>query len=168
MTKPMTMGEVVGARAALETSISEARAEFERKLTAMQTELTYLKSLEAAGDVYIEDVQIVERYLRVEGEISVYHDSARVKILREAAADVAAGCPYLKTKYMATKNYDHWRDQRTDTEYGYAPSHGYIVFRVGLRQDQGAPGIPTGADAEACVRVLTAWAEGKTPKRGAA
>lgn len=37
----------------------------------------------------------------------------------------------LKTRYVGVKNYSHFGDQRSDHEYGFGPTHGYIVFRIG-------------------------------------
>jgi hypothetical protein len=47
---------------------------------------------------------------------------------------IAAGGDELLTKYIGAKRYDGFH-QRCDCKYGYGPSHGYIVFEVGLTRD---------------------------------
>ena len=37
--------------------------------------------------------------------------------------------------YFGTKNYDRWRDQRSDHEYGRGPKHGSMCFEIGVTQD---------------------------------
>lgn len=41
----------------------------------------------------------------------------------------------LRNQAFGTKNYDRWSGQRCDCEYGSGPSHGYICFQIGLKQD---------------------------------
>lgn len=36
---------------------------------------------------------------------------------------------------FATKNYDRWRGQRSDHQYGFGPKHGSICFEIGITPD---------------------------------
>lgn len=50
-----------------------------------------------------------------------------------------------------TKNYDRWSGQRSDHEYGWGPSHGWIVFAVGLKNPRNEL---TEEQREACLYYL--------------
>lgn len=43
-----------------------------------------------------------------------------------------AGYRGLRYEYFGTKSYDRWHGQRCDCKYGMGPTHGHIIFRVGL------------------------------------
>jgi len=62
--------------------------------------------------------------------------SGRIKIIEEAIAMIQKnGKTAMKKEYLGMKNYAAFGDQRTDCEYGYGPTHGSIVFRVGRTDD---------------------------------
>jgi len=53
-------------------------------------------------------------------------------LVNSAKKDLVSGVSKLKREYIGQKRYEGF-DQRTDCEYGYGPSHGYIYQRIGLR-----------------------------------
>jgi hypothetical protein len=57
----------------------------------------------------------------------------------------ANGTTALRSSYIGIKNYAGFGDQRADCDYGYSPSHGYIVFSIG-RRDSGTDPAPLGPD----------------------
>ena len=38
----------------------------------------------------------------------------------------------LQREYFGTKDYDRWHGRGSDHDYGYGPSHGSIIFAIGL------------------------------------
>lgn len=74
---------------------------------------------------------------------------------------VALGGNALREQYIGAKRYDRFH-QRCDCRYGYGPTHGWIVFSVGLtpevREREVAEGerILTPEESEAAVRYLMA------------
>lgn len=55
--------------------------------------------------------------------------------LRRAMNCLAIGGGKMKTVAIAVKDYDRFRGQECDCEYGYGPKHGGHVFMVGLTPD---------------------------------
>jgi hypothetical protein len=55
------------------------------------------------------------------------------RCIDEAIKDIALDTPKLSQQYFGVKNYDRWSHQECDCSYGMGPSHGSIVFAVGLR-----------------------------------
>lgn len=63
--------------------------------------------------------------------------------------------PYsdLRRHYFGTKNYDGWRGQREDHQYGYGPRHGSTCFEIGLLAEARKRDL-TDAEREAAVYYL--------------
>lgn len=65
----------------------------------------------------------------------------RASCIKDAIKQFSTGEPVRKHYgdlwhvCFATKNYDCWRGQRSDHEYGFGPKHGSICFEVGLTQE---------------------------------
>lgn len=82
------------------------------------------------------DSDRVERAMRV---ISIQGSYAMGGADRESARAAAVKClaqeggKALRSEYFGTKSYDRWVGQRSDHAYGMCPSHGYIIFAIGLR-----------------------------------
>lgn len=51
----------------------------------------------------------------------------------EAVKDIASDTPKMSKEYFGVKNYASWTHQECDCSYGMGPSHGSIVFAVGLK-----------------------------------
>lgn len=65
-----------------------------------------------------------------------------------------AGYLGLRREFFGTKDYDRWRGQRCDCEYGYGPRHGSIVFQIGLCADARKRDL-TEAEKDAAIYYLT-------------
>ena len=76
-----------------------------------------------------DKIQLAETVIYANGDYGHGDDFAAVK---EAINDIAKGCKELRVEYFATKNYAHWFHQGTQHGYGYGPSHGSVVFSIGL------------------------------------
>lgn len=57
---------------------------------------------------------------------------------QDAIKYIATGTPLrggygdLRREYFGTKSYDRWHGQRSDHSYGMGPTHGSMIFRIGL------------------------------------
>jgi hypothetical protein len=65
----------------------------------------------------------------------------RASVMADAIKQLATGEP-VRAHYadlwrvgFGTKSYDRWHGQRTDCEYGMGPSHGSLIFQVGINSD---------------------------------
>jgi hypothetical protein len=88
---------------------------------------------------------------------------------QRAIADVicaiqADGGKALASEYVGVKNYAHFGDQRSDHPYGYGPSHGSIVFRIGRADRDPSRRIVLGADEVYALECLRDF-RGVTPPR---
>jgi hypothetical protein len=86
-------------------------------------------------------------------------NAARLRVVRDAQDAILEGGGRLRNEYFATKNYARWVDQRSDCSYGRCPSHGSVVFRVGLRDPRAAR--LDNAEIAACMYALDALAQQK-------
>ena len=60
----------------------------------------------------------------------------------------------LRWEFFGTKSYDCWHGQRTDCEYGFGPSHGSIIFLIGMVEAVRKREL-TAEECEAAVYYLT-------------
>lgn len=86
-------------------------------------------------------------------------------VASDAVDDLLTGASSLRKQFMGTKDYDRFRGQRSDCEYGFAPRHGHTVFAIGLnheaRERLNAGGELTATEIEASVNVLQRSAVGQ-------
>ena len=78
------------------------------------------------------DPQKIERgknVVEIKGQV---FPGERQKVVQDAIIQMTRGGGALHHEYFATKNYDRFIDQRSDTDYGYCPKHGIIVFSIGI------------------------------------
>lgn len=75
-----------------------------------------------------EQVKRAEELVRVSGRAVGEWRGA----VEDAIRDVATGPTGLRRRCFGVKDYDRWRGQREDHEYGMQPQHGALVFRIGL------------------------------------
>lgn len=92
-------------------------AERERKLLVADLNLSRIKQAEQ-----ILDIGIVKKYF----------DRTCVE---DAIKDIVEDTHKMKCIYFGSKNYERWRNQRSDHSYSYGPNHGTIVFSVGLNRE---------------------------------
>lgn len=69
-------------------------------------------------------IQVSGKYQNVGGE--------KASALESAIRDLLDGGKCMRTEYFGIKNYDRFIGQRCDFEYGMWPTHGNIVFSIGL------------------------------------
>jgi len=69
----------------------------------------------------------------------------------QAIQDLANDCLWLRDGYFGIKDYDRWRGQVFNGNYGYGPKHGYVVFSIGLHQPSEKL---TSEQKEACIYYL--------------
>lgn len=69
--------------------------------------------------------------IRIRGDINRDNEHA----IDDAIVDLTTGAHKLQRQYIGVKDYDRFRGQRTDCEYGYGPTHGHIVFAIELTEE---------------------------------
>jgi len=72
------------------------------------------------------------------------HGAPRRALIEEAIGLIQKDPACLRKGYLGIKNYAHFGDQRHDSNYGYGPTHGSIVFEIGRRDRDEGPDL--GAD----------------------
>jgi len=74
---------------------------------------------------------IAKNILRIDGLKWLGSGDTKSKV-KEAIEDVVNNFTKLRREYFGAKNYDRWTCQGSDCSYGYSPSHGSIVFKIGM------------------------------------
>lgn len=122
------LSEVHLAQNALHKSFHEGMD----KLIATENQLKEYLNMESHG---IDSIKIrdARQVISIQGEFKGEREqSGRFKLLNDAIVDMSTGYKHLSKNYYGMKNYSGFGDQRHDTEYGYGPKHGHIVFDVRL------------------------------------
>lgn len=161
MTDTPTLGvaeltrQIASTRKAVETGEKAWRAErasLERRLETLLSQ----RRIANAG-VSPTDQAAAEAILAIRGSVLESAEGAF-----EAAVDeLAAGGQKMQTRYIGAKRYDGFH-QRCDCDYGYGPSHGSIVFSVGLTQERLQRPLPLDEfERDVAVRYLLALRDAK-------
>lgn len=100
----------------------------------------------------LERVELARTVLLMRGSYA-RGGEARAAAVRDAIADLVSGPTKMRTDSFGTKDYDRWSGQRCDCRYGYGPSHGHIVFEIGLLPDARARDLSE-AERDAAVYYL--------------
>lgn len=58
----------------------------------------------------------------------------RAQCREDAIRELLAGGGRLRTEYCGTKSYDRWHGQWSCHPYGMGPSHGSIIFEIGMQR----------------------------------
>lgn len=134
---------------ALETNYQRGKKEIEKDIKAVQQDITFI-----TAELDIGKIRLAETVFEFEGDPRKYPEAA--KAIADAKAEIAASDKPLQKRYIGLKDYAHWIGQREDHKYGYGPSHGSIVFRIGVRR--GVIGEPLSKGVrEAALYYLDAW-----------
>lgn len=133
----MNLLELEKQRIQLQQQIAQENARHANELGGLSKSLAETKRLIAAS----EDGLDVERIKRAEAVIEVrglYQKAGedRAKALQKAIDDLANGASKIKKAYFGTKQYAHWYGQFVECSYGYGPSHGSVIFAIGLRRSE--------------------------------
>ena len=113
--------------------IREVKNEYDVALKTLDNELNKLKTelkMRYEG-IQTNYINIAKEVLRVEG-INRYGDGETREMTEKAVQDILDGFKRLNREYFGCKDYTIWSCQGVICEYGYAPTYGSIVFRIGL------------------------------------
>lgn len=109
------------------------RQQHEQKMKEFQKQLDEANQHKALllADFNVERIEVAKTILEIRsgGE---YFDRTCVE---DAIQDILADTEKMKERYFGSKNYAHWRNQRSDHPYFYGPSHGTIVCSIGLKHE---------------------------------
>lgn len=124
----MRLVEIENSLMNLNEAKREQIAHFDKKMKELQVSINHLerqKKLHLEG-FDLKKIEEAERILQIK---DAEYDSSCV---RDAIADILRGTPHMKTHYFGSKNYQCFLLQRSDHPYVYGPTHGTIVFSIGL------------------------------------
>lgn len=128
-----TVAELATLRSQLTAHDAKAKAESARLSNEIAARQTVLNQVEAGLDT--GKIALAGQVIKVYGAYAQGGDD-RAAVIRDAVQWLATGkCACyrgLDGADFGTKNYDRWHGQRSDHEWG-GPSHGSIVFQVGLK-----------------------------------
>lgn len=113
--------------------IQEKKREYNEVINKLNNELNKLETelkMKYEG-IQVDYINIAKEVLRVEG-INRYGEGETREMTEKAIQDILDGFKRLDREYFGCKDYDRWSCQGVTCEYGYAPRHGSIVFRIGL------------------------------------
>ena len=132
----MKLHEIVKQRNDLVAEREQLKIDYEENKSRLDSKIKTLMELENIGsnNIDIDKVLIAENVMRVEGNIYGLTEGKSATIAYDAIIDIANGCPKLKKEYFGNKTYSGYY-QRCDCSYGYGPSHGGIVDRIGLKDE---------------------------------
>ena len=115
----------------------KATEERQRLITLIEAEHAALLQIESQLD--LAKIALAETVLYVSGayeDAGEDRDICRTQALHWFATGKSTdGYFDLRLHYFGTKNYDRWRGQQSNHEYGCGPSHGSVVFSIGLRSE---------------------------------
>lgn len=153
-----TAAELFELEAQLVQHQQAAAAETARLASEIAARKTALNRAE--GGLDLDKIAVAETILRVTDYSRGGEDrnSARSDAIRQFSTGRPVRPHYgdLWRVRFATKNYDRWSGQRSDSEYGMGPRHGSLCFEIGLtaearRREQSDL---SSAETEACVYYL--------------
>lgn len=139
---PMSLTRAAREMSDLKVHLKEHRAKAaseEERILAGITECAKVLTAEERG-LDLNKISLAETIIFVSGS----YDKAgadRQSVIDDAIKSLSTGEPLrpiygdLWKCYFGTKNYDGWRGQRSDCEYGYGPRHGVTIFKVGVVSD---------------------------------
>lgn len=83
------------------------------------------------ANVDLEKVALAKTVIKVSGLYERAGDD-RAWAVEEAVRRIADGGEKLRHKYVGTKSYAQWYGQSVEHSYGMGPSHGSVIFDIGL------------------------------------
>lgn len=130
----MNLTALENQRIELQQKIAAEKSRHEvesRKLTASLAETTRLITASSSG-LNIDLIKLAESVMEVSGSFEKAGED-RQRALLKAIDDLATGAQAIKKSYFGTKMYARWHGQYVECSYGYGPSHGHVIFSIGLR-----------------------------------
>lgn len=146
---------------ALTTEMNEAEKAHKARMDQLSAERgkcsQQIRMAGAALD--LEKIALAESLIYVHGQYTKAGED-RAYVLDKAIRYMidSAGAP-LWRRYLGTKDYDRWHGQNVEPEYFMGPSHGYVIFEIGINQsvrDKREAGSLTPEEIEACLYYLGA------------
>lgn len=126
----------------IEKQLNELRVQEERltkdynkvleKIKTEVSDLSHNRSL-IMSNYDLNKILNAKRFIYTEGVKENFRGDASIQ-LSKAINDVTNDFKILRKQYIGCKDYDQWRCQGVDCEYGYCPSHGSVVFRIGMKE----------------------------------
>lgn len=107
----------------------DAHEKFMKTINSEINELKRQKEMCVAG-LDLDKIAHAESILKIRG---LDYGEFSERCVREAIKDIALDTPQMSKQYFGVKNYAGWRHQTCDCPYGMGPTHGSIVFSVGLQ-----------------------------------
>lgn len=113
----------------------------------------------AGAALDLDKIALAESLIYVRGQYSNAGED-RAYALNKAIGYLIdnSGAPLWRC-YLGTKSYDRWHGQSIEPEYGMGPTHGSVIFAIGVQSDvrkSREAGSLTPDEIEACLYYLSA------------
>jgi len=133
----MKLAELERQRISLNTLIGEENDRHKKQLSGLNKDLAETNRLisASADGIDLDALKLAESVLEVRGSYDKAGDD-RAFALQKAVDDLANGATNLKKAYVGTKQYAQWHGQFVECSYGMGPSHGSVIFSIGIRRSE--------------------------------
>lgn len=133
----MKFADLEKKRISLMKSISDELARHKAAADGFKAELVEtVRLITASADgIDLDALKLAESVIEVRGTFDKAGDD-RAHALQKAIDDLANGGQSLKKAYVGTKSYDRWHGQYIECGYGMGPSHGSVIFSIGIRRSE--------------------------------
>lgn len=154
--------EYVAKRDQLEATITKVTRVYESEMGHLKSELRQVNAVlnVAENGVDPEQFMVARQVLEVHWSKNSYEQRRNCdevkKAIDDAIEELRHGGRKLHTRQVSIKAYDRWAAQRTDSDYGYGPTHGSDWFKIGLTPAVRAKGPLDEPVALACILWLNA------------
>lgn len=136
----------------------EARDKTLKDLTAQRRACREAISM-AGSALDLEKIKLAEQVIYVRGSFKDAGDDRHFAVSKAISILASDSGRFLWREYVGTKSYGRWHGQYIDAPYGMGPTHGHVIFAIGLNRpirDQRAAGELTAEEIEACLYYLGA------------
>ena len=136
----------------------EARDKTLKDLTAQRRACREAISM-AGSALDLEKIALAEQVMYVRGSFKDAGDERHFAVKQAVYMLSSDDGRFLWREYVGTKSYDMWHGQYIDAPYGMGPTHGHVIFAIGLNDSirkQREAGMLTPEEIEACLYYLGA------------
>lgn len=111
---------------------SNLHKEFEQNDSSLKKQIDELERLKKLGlnNFDLNKVSIAERIL----EFDRGFKRMNAVVIRSAINDIVNDFIVMRSGYFGVKDYAGFANQPIQCQYGYGPSHGYVVFSIGMKR----------------------------------
>ena len=128
-----TIAELERSKASVLLEIEQENKRHTQKLEDLKHELDYcqreiniiLNNLDSGKILHAEHMLDIGGLYKNAG-------SERQAVVEKAIAALLKGGGILLQEYVGTKDYAHFHGQAVSCKYGYGPTHGSVIFKIGL------------------------------------